>query len=260
MENKKLFGECLSEFIGCLIFILIGCGAVASKVLLNVDISQWEMSIIWGLAVMLAVYVTASVSGAHLNPAVTISLAIHRGFDKKKILPYIASQIAGCFTAAAIVYLVFNTYFTDFEFANNITRASYDGLATAGIFTTYPANGLNIIQAFSVEFIITMVLMITILALGEKSNTTKPGANLNPLILGSVIAIIGSSFGALTGFAMNPARDFGPKLFACIAGWGKYSFGQNMYFTVPIIAPILAAILAGYVYDKAIKKYLVEEA
>lgn len=259
MKNT-LLGECISEFIGCMVFILIGCGAVASKVLLNVDISQWEMSIIWGLGVTLAVYITGSVSGAHLNPAVTIALSVHRGFDKKKILPYIASQIAGCFTAAAIVFFLFNNYFTNFEVANSITRASFDGLATAGIFSTYPATGLGIVQAFFVEFLITSILMIAILALGEDKSSNKPGANLSPLILGATIAIIGSSFGALTGFAMNPARDFGPKLFAFFAGWKQFAFGQNCYFLVPIIAPILATITSGYLYDNVIKKYLISKS
>ena len=257
MKQKQLIGECLAEFIGCLVFILIGCGAVASSVLTGVSFSQWEMSIVWGIGVTIAIYLVGSISGAHLNPAVTISLAIHRNFDKGKILPYIISQILGCFSAAAIIYFIFNPFFESFELTNNIIRASEGGVVTAGIFSTFPNANINLGHAFLVEAFITTILMIAILAIGEEKNTNKPGANLQPLMVGLTIAIIGSAFGTLSGFAMNPARDFGPRLFSFLAGWSNLGPVNAYYFLIPITAPIVGAILAGFIYDNLIKKYLI---
>ncbi|MGL5330351.1 MAG: MIP/aquaporin family protein [Peptostreptococcaceae bacterium] len=257
--KKTLLGECISEFIGAWILIFIGCGSVASLVLNGASLSQWEISIIWGLAVTMAIYVTGAVSGTQINPAVTIALMIHRDFPKKKVLPYILSQIAGCFVGAATVYFLFKNLFISYEATNNIVRASFDGIATAGIFSTYPNSELTIMGALFVEIFITMFLFIVIHAVGETRNTNKPGVNLGPLMVGLTIAIIGGSFGVLTGFAMNPARDFGPKLFAMISGWGIDALGPNMYFWVPIVGPIIGAIIGGFVFDKCIKTYMPTE-
>ncbi|GAA0709742.1 MIP/aquaporin family protein [Paraclostridium ghonii] len=254
--KKTLLGECISEFIGSWILIFIGCGAVASMVLSGASISQWEIGIIWGLAVTIAIYVTGAVSGTHINPAVTIALMIYRDFPKKKVLPYIISQILGCFIGAATVYLLFNKLFISFESANNIIRSGANGLSTAGIFSTYPNVALNSFDALLVEIFITMLLVIVILAVGEEKNSNKPMSNLAPVFIGITIAIIGASFGVLTGFAMNPARDFGPKMFAVLAGWGSGALGPDMYFWVPIVGPIIGAILAGFVFDKGVKKYM----
>lgn len=254
--KKTLLGECISEFIGSWMLIFIGCGAVASMVLSGASVSQWEIGIIWGLAVTIAIYVTGAVSGTHINPAVTIALMVHRDFPKNKVLPYIVSQILGCFTGAATVYLLFNKLFVYFEGANNIVRSGADGIKTASIFSTYPNAALNSFDALLVETLITMLLVIVILAVGEEKNSNKPMSNLAPVFIGITIAIIGASFGVLTGFAMNPARDFGPKMFAVLAGWGSGALGPDMYFWVPIVGPIIGAILAGFVFDKGIKKYM----
>ncbi len=257
--KKTLVGECISEFIGSWILIFIGCGSVASMVLSGASISQWEIGVIWGLAVTMAIYITGAVSGTHINPAVTIALMVHRDFPKKKVLPYIVSQVLGCFVGAATVYFLFKNLFISFESTNNIVRASSDGLATAGIFSTYPNAALSSIEALFVEILITMFLVMVILAVGDAKNSKRPHANLAPVMIGLTIAILGGSFGVLTGFAMNPARDLGPKLFAVIAGWGTDALGPNMYFWVPIVGPIIGAVIAGFVFDKGVKKYMDEE-
>ncbi|WP_301335675.1 MIP/aquaporin family protein [Endozoicomonas ascidiicola] len=155
--NKSLFGECLAEFIGSGLLIFFGVGCVAALVLAGVNFGQWEISIVWGLGVAIAVYVTGGISGAHLNPAVTLALTVFKGFDKQKVLPYIVAQVAGAFCSAALVYFLYSSLFADFELANNIVRGSEASLATAGIFSTYPNAALNNFQAFAVEFVITAV-------------------------------------------------------------------------------------------------------
>ncbi|EPW5500221.1 MIP/aquaporin family protein [Vibrio vulnificus] len=259
MTNKKhtLFGECLAEFIGTGLLIFFGVGCVAALVLAGAQFGQWEISIVWGFGVSIAIYCTAGVSGAHINPAVTIALAAFHGFDKAKVVPYIIAQLLGAFCSAALVYTLYSNLFTDYEIAHNFVRSSQEALATAGIFSTYPHASLSFFGAFAVEFVITAVLMFAILALGDEHNGAPRGA-MNPLLIGILIAVIGGSLGPLTGFAMNPARDFGPKLFAYFAGWDyALSGGRDIpYFIVPILAPIAGACFGGWLYPKAIAAYL----
>lgn len=256
-KEHTLLGECIAEFIGTGLLIFFGVGCVAALVLTNAQFGQWEISIIWGLAVAIGVYCTAGVSGAHINPAVTIALAAFHGFDRSKVLPYIAAQVAGAFCAAALVYTLYGNLFDAWEVSHHIARNSPQGLATAGIFSTYPNSALSFTGAFAVEFSITAVLMFAILALGDENNGAHRGP-LSPLLIGIVVAVIGGSFGPLTGFAMNPARDFGPKLFAYLAGWDYALSGAKdiPYFIIPVVATTCGACFGGWAYPKLISAYL----
>ncbi|OEF29501.1 MIP/aquaporin family protein [Vibrio rumoiensis] len=260
-KNKQLLGECISEFIGTGLLIFFGVGCVAALVLTGASFGQWEISIIWGVGVAMAIYCTGGVSGAHINPAVTIALTLFHGFDKRKVLPYIGSQLLGAFSAAALVYGLYGNLFTDYELTHNMVRGSQESLALAGIFSTYPNPLLSFGGAFAVEFVITAVLMFVILALGDDRNGAPNGAT-TPLLVGLLIAVIGGSLGPLTGFAMNPARDFGPKFFAYLAGWGDMALtgGKDIpYFIVPILAPIMGACFGGWLYPKVIGSYLTND-
>ncbi|MGF1680954.1 MIP/aquaporin family protein [Photobacterium minamisatsumaniensis] len=257
-KQHTLIGECLAEFIGTGLLIFFGVGCVAALVLTGAEFGQWEISIMWGLGVAIAIYCTAGVSGAHINPAVTIALALFHGFDKRKVLPYIAAQMLGAFCTAALIYGLYSNLFADYETTNGIIRGSEASLATAGIFSTYPHAALSFAGAFAVEFVITAVLMFAILAIGDEKNGAPRGA-MGPLLIGILIAVIGGSLGPLTGFAMNPARDFGPKFFAFLAGWGDMALtgGKDIpYMIVPILAPIAGAAFGGWLYPKAIGTYL----
>jgi len=259
MKKNDLLGQCIAEFIGTGLLIFFGVGCVAALILAGTEFGQWEISIIWGLGVSMAIYVTVGVSGAHLNPAVTLALASFKGFDKKKVLPYILSQIAGAFSSTGLVYYLYRDLFINFEAANKITRGTLESMATARIFSTYPNSLLNNFQAFAVEIVITTILMLTILAVGDDKNGTPKG-HMSAILIGIVVALIGGSLGALTGFAMNPARDFGAKLFAFVAGWGKIAFTgglSNPYFWVPILGPICGTHLGIIIYDKMIAVNLV---
>jgi glycerol uptake facilitator protein len=256
-EQHTLLGQCIAEFIGTGLLIFFGVGCVAALVLTGASFGQWEVSIIWGMGVAIAIYCTAGVSGAHINPAVTIALAIFHGFEKRKVLPYILSQLLGAFCSAALIYALYSSLFTDYEIANGFLRNSEAALSTAGIFSTYPHPSLSMLGAFSVEFVITAVLMFAILALGDENNGAPRGP-MNPFLIGVVIAVIGGSLGPLTGFAMNPARDFGPKLFTYFAGWEFALSGAKdiPYFIVPILGPIFGACFGGWAYPKLIAQHL----
>ena len=259
-EKKEFLGTLISEFIGSFLLIFFGAGCVATMVLSGVSLNIWEISVIWGLGVSIAIYVTAAVSGTHINPAVTITVAIFRGFPWRRVIPYILSQTAGTFSAAAVVYGGYQNLFVKFESDNGIIRGSAESLQTAGIFSTYPNPNISIIQAFWVEVVITAVLLLVIFAVTDDRNSCGPRGHFSAILIGITIALIGGSFGTLTGFAMNPARDFGPKLFTFIAGWGKIAMkgsGATPYFWVPICAPILGGIIGGFIYDFFIRRYII---
>ena len=258
--RHTLFGECVSEFIGTALLIFFGAGVVAALVVAGADFGQWEISITWGMAVALAIYVTGGVSGAHINPAVTLALAVFKGFEKHKVIPYIIAQILGAFCAAGLVYFLYSDLFIAFEASEGIVRGSAESLATAGVFSTYPNALISNAQAFAVEFFITAVLMMGILAIGDENNGAPKGA-LAALAIGILIAVIGASFGPLTGFAMNPARDLGPKLFAFFAGWGDVALTgarNNPYFWVPVVAPICGAMAGAWIYLNLLSKQMEE--
>lgn len=249
-SEPSLLGQCIAEFFATAVFLSFGIGVVAALKLAGASLGLWEISLVWGLAVALAVYLSAGISGAHLNPAVTIALALFAGFDKRKVPFYIISQVSGAALGALLVYGLYSNLFMDYEQTHHMVRGSAESLELAGIFSTYPHHLLSIGQAFMVEMFITMLLLWLIMAIGDDHNGLPRGA-LAPILVGLLVAVIGASFGPLTGFAMNPARDFGPKVVAYFSGWGSIAFtaGRDIpYFIVPIFAPIVGACLGvlGY--------------
>ena len=188
----------------------------------------------------------------------TIALWLFACFDGRKVVPFILSQFAGAFCAAALVYGLYYNLFIDFEQTHHMVRGSVESLDLAGIFSTYPNPHINFVQAFAVEMVITAILMGVILALTDDGNGIPRGP-LAPLLIGLLIAVIGASMGPLTGFAMNPARDIGPKAFAFIAGWGDVAFTGSKdipYFLVPLFAPVVGAALGAFSYRKLIGRHL----
>lgn len=258
MELKELKGQCIAEFLGTYLFLIFGMGCVAGLKLAGAAYGQWEISIIWGMAVALGVYLTAGVSGAHLNPAVTIPLWLFGCFDRRKVIPYIGAQLLGGFCAAATIYFMYYSLFIDIETTQNIVRGTPESVTIANTFSTYPNPNVTFFQAFAVETIITAILLCLILALTDDGNGIPRGP-LAPLLIGILIAVIGGAFGPLTGFAMNPARDFTPKLFAYLAGWGDVALTGARdipYFLVPLFAPILGGCLGAVIYRSLIGKNL----
>ncbi len=257
-STPTLRGQCIAEFLGTALLIFFGTGCVAAFKLGGADLGLWEISVIWGIGVSMGVYLAAGVSGAHLNPAVSIALWLFGTFERNKVPAYILAQTAGAFCAAALVYGLYSSLFFDFEQAQQMTRGSIASLELASVFSTYPHPSLSIGQAFLVEVVITAILLGMIMALTDDGNGLPRGP-LAPLLIGLLIAVIGGAMGPLTGFAMNPARDFGPKLMTFFAGWGEVAFtgGRDIpYFLVPLIAPVIGACLGAAGYKALICKHL----
>jgi glycerol uptake facilitator protein len=270
--RATLPGELAAEFLGTFVLILFGTGSVAMAVAgLNqsgrgTEIFQasgdWLLIAWgWGLAVALGVYVAGGVTGAHLNPAVTFANALRRGFPWSKVLPYCGAQLVGAFVGAALVYTNYHDAINSYEAAHHIVRGTADSVTTFSIFATFPAPYFsNWFGPFLDEVIGTGLLVCVLFGLTDERNQ-PPKANLAPFIVGLVVVAIGISFGANSGYAINPARDLGPRLLTWIEGWGKVAvpgdYGNvNSYMWIPIVGPLVGAAIGAVVYDFFIRDVL----
>lgn len=249
--SKEMVRELAAEFLGTFVLILFGVAVVAQVVLSGNQNGQYlSINIGWGLAVTMAVYVAGGVSGAHLNPAVTLALAVHRGFAWRKVLPYVLAQLVGAFVASAVVYLTYREALQAFD--GGVRQVPGEGMehATAGIWATYPQGFLSTFPGGLIDQVVgTAMLVLMIFALTDEKNLA-PKMNLAPLLVGAVVFLIGMTFGFNCGYAINPARDFGPRVFTAIAGWGSSVFtAANHWWWVPIIGPLVGGVLGGWIYD-----------
>jgi glycerol uptake facilitator protein len=255
---KVLLGELISECLAVFIIIVIGCSAAGMYTLYDPSPYQsayWGVCITWGLAVTIAIYVTGAVSGTHANPAVTLALALYRGFPWKKVLPYSAAQVVGGFLGAAVVYLLYAPVIDHYNTLHHLTR-ELDGGA-AGVFFTHPGLAITPLHAFVDEIVLTAFLLLGIFAITEDFNTVAPQANSSALIIGLLVAAIGASAGYLEAWAINPARDLGPRLFAYLAGWGSAALpSPGNYWWVPIAGPLIGGVIGGGLYQGLIRHFL----
>jgi len=265
-----VWGECLAEFLGTFVLIAFGDGVVAMAVAglpgsgraqnaTTVFLAAGDWLLIawgWALAVTFAIYVAGGVSGAHINPAVTLAFAVRRKFPWNKVVPYVVAQVVGAFVAAALVYLVYHDAITAFNDALGTAKTGPQGNVTFSIFATFPApyfqggwGGPLVDQIVGTAFLLMFVAAVIDL------RNTAVQANLGPLIIGLAVAAIGMSYGANAGYAINPARDFGPRLFAFFAGWGQVALPGTVpgafswYFWIPIVGPLIGGVIGVLLYD-----------
>jgi glycerol uptake facilitator protein len=265
-----LLGDCLAEFLGTAVLIMFGDGVVAMAVAAlpgsgraetptTIFLAAGDWLLItwgWALAVVFGVYVAGGVSGAHLNPAVTLAFAVRRKFPWPKVVPYWISQVVGAFVGAAIVYWVYHDAIRVFDAASTGPEVNGHTLATYSIFATFPSpvfDGSSWGPLLD-QIVGTALLLLCIAAVIDLRNTAVQ-ANLGPYIIGMSVAAIGMSFGANAGYAINPARDFGPRFFAWIAGWDQLALPGTLegafsnYFWVPIVGPFIGGVIGILIYD-----------
>jgi glycerol uptake facilitator protein len=272
--QRTLLGDLVAEAFGTFILIAFGTGSVAMSVAaLNQSgrgkvpfdgSGDWLLICLgWGFGVTFGVYAAGGVTGAHLNPAVTLAMALRRGFAWSKVPGYWLAQIVGAFLGAALVYMLYHDSIAAFESANHIVRDSKDGVATFGIFATFPAKYFDnpwiplLDQVVGTAFLVAFVFAV----IDEYNAPVK--SNLAPLIIGLIVVVIGISFGANAGYAINPARDLGPRLLAGVAGWGANAIPGNYanmggYMWVPIVGPLIGGALGALTYDFLIRDQLVK--
>ncbi|MFC3572302.1 MIP/aquaporin family protein [Streptomyces yaanensis] len=249
--TRGFVGELSAEFLGTMILILFGCGVVAQVVAAGIgdhDSIAWA----WGFGVTLGVYVAARISGAHINPAVTVALACFKGFPWKKVLPYVVAQTAGAFVAALLVRWNYTEVLAQADPGHTFK--------TQIVFSTLPGNGVLPVSEFGAlrdQIIGTGILVLVIFAVTDLLNA-PPGANMAPLIIGFLVVAIGMAWGADAGYAINPARDFGPRLASYITGYGTAWRDQygNFYWWVPIVGPLIGGVIGAAVYKLFISTFL----
>ena len=234
---------------------MLGAGAVAQVVAAGIgnhDSIVWA----WGLAVTLAVYVSGKISGGHINPAVTVALAVFRDFPWRKVAPYALAQTAGAFAAALLVR---------WDYTEALAKADPGHtIKTQVVFSTLPGNNVLPVHewgAFRDQVIGTAILLFILVAIADTRNIA-PAANFAPVIMGLLVVAIGLGWGTDAGYAINPARDFGPRLASFVTGYGAAFRDQygHFYFWVPIVGPLIGGIAGVGLYDALIGRFLPAKA
>lgn len=264
MGKHTILTSCVAEVIGTFLLVLFGTGSVAAAVFTDAQVGLWQVAVVWGFGVAIAIYVTAAVSGAHLNPAVSLAFAIFRRqeFPVSKMFAYWASQMIGAILAGVAVFLLFNPFISDFESANGILRGEEGSQRSAMAFGEYFPNpaiyeqGAIVIShwhALAVEAFGTAILAMVIFALVDRRNAAIPNKGIAPFFIGFTVAILISLFAPITQAGWNPARDFGPRIVASLAGWGDIAIpGPDAGFWIYIAGPLIGAPIGALIFEVAI--------
>ncbi|CAE7062573.1 unnamed protein product [Rhizoctonia solani] len=248
--------EPAAEFLGTMILVIFGTGVNCQVALSgNPAVSTspkgeyLSISFGWAVGVALGAWVSGGISGGHINPAVTIALAIFRGFPWKKVPFYIFAQVLGGFAGAGLVYTNYNKAIDLFEGGHNIRTVP----GSASLFTTFAMDHLSDAQCFFSEVLGTALLLIVILAVTDKHNGCPP-SGMVPVALFIAILGEGACLGMQTGYALNPARDIGPRLMCWAAGYGRqlWSYRYQYWLYTPTLGPIIGATLGAAIYDALI--------
>ncbi|XP_056153998.1 aquaporin-10-like [Lampris incognitus] len=244
--RNLLVRECMSEFLGTFILIMFGCGAMAQmKTSRGLKGQYLSVNIAFAVAVMVAMYLSRGISGAHLNPALSLSCCVLGKLAWSRLLPYSFSQLLGAYAGASVVFLMYYDAIMDYSGGALTVLGPNE---TASIFATYPSSFLSLGSSFFDQMIGTGMIMLCYLPLVDHHNSPAP-QDLVPLLVGVVFMGVSMSMFSNCGGGMNPARDLGPRLFMLSAGWGTEVFTCNNYwFWVPIVAPLVGAILGSWVY------------
>jgi glycerol uptake facilitator protein len=256
----------VGEFLGTFLLIFFGCGSVAAAVTTGAQVGIFQVAIVWGLGIATAIYLTAPLSGSHLNPAVTLAFAVFGGFPARRVAGYIATQFAAAFVAAAVLYVIFGGALVDFEMRQHVTRGEPGSEASAMIFGEYypspggrpltPADAARMPEwrAFLIEVAGTAVLLLVIFGVTDANNPARPRETA-PVVIGLTVTLLISLLGPLTMGCFNPVRDLAPRLFSSLAGWGAVPFSVNGsgWWTVYLAAPMIGGLLGGAVYRFALK-------
>lgn len=259
-----LLRACVAEVIGTFLLVLFGTGAVAASVLTDAHMGLWQVAVVWAIGVSLAIYVTSSASGAHLNPAVSLAFAVfrRREFPAPRLLAYWAAQLAGAVLAGLAVLAMFGPLISRFEDSRGLVRGEPGSEHSGMVFGEYFPNpdivgtdeaAREVISAAGAVFVEgfgTAILVLVIFALTDRRRVSIPTRNLVPILIGVTVAALISVFAPLTQAGWNPARDFGPRIVAFFAGWDSVAIpGPSSGFWVYIVGPLVGGPLGAAVHE-----------
>ena len=268
---------CLAECVGTFVLVLFGCGAVHTAVLMGAQSGLWQVAVVWGVAIMLAIYMVGAISGGHINPAVTVAFAVSGRLSWRLVLPYVVAQVGGAFLAAALLFVLFGPYLAMIEQEKQVVRGQPGSEITAMCYGEYFPNPgalssapgaysrearqrMNALVsepvAFFAEALGTMLLAMVVFAVTDDRNRAAPPRGLAPVFIGLTVSGLISFIAPLTQGCFNPARDFGPRLFAYFAGWGSVALPGPRglgFLTVYILAPIAGAVVGAGFYNRLLR-------
>jgi glycerol uptake facilitator protein len=248
MSKREFVGETLGTFL----LVLFGCGSVAVTILFDAHHGLMQVSLVWGIGVMLAIYLTRHLSCAHLNPAVTTAMVLGGRMPFRKLIIYVSGQLFGATLAGVVLYVLFAPSIAAYESENHIIRGMPESVRTAmmfGEYYSYP-NSKAIVSlplAIGAEAFGTFLLVLMVFALTEGCNVGRPDDALAPVFIGLTVTAIICLIAPLTQAGLNPARDFGPRLVAWTMGWGAAAFPDRVggFFHVYIIGPLIGGAVAS---------------
>ena len=261
----------IGETIGTYILVLFGTGSVAAAVATGAQVGLWQVAVVWAIGVALAIYTTANLSGAHLNPAISLAFAIvRRGEFAPRLLPvYWLGQLFGAILAGLSILAIFGAFISRFEVASDIVRGEAGSERSAMMFGEYFPNPaiygtgeaasalISPTGAAFVEGFGTAILAFVIFSLTERRNAGLTAKHLTPLLIGLTVAALISLFAPLTQAGWNPARDFGPRIVAFFAGWGTIAIpGPSGGFWAYILGPMIGAPIGAAIQQFVIRPYL----
>jgi len=273
VKTVGLLNASAAEFIGTFILVFFGVGSVHVAVLTGALAGLGQVAAVWGVGIALAIYATGSISGAHMNPAITLVFAALRRFPPARILPYVASQLAGAMAAAAVLYALFGGCIADFEAAHGLVRGGPGSELSAMMYGEYFPNpamvqgehptlgGITMTGAMAAEGIGTALLAFFVFAMTDRRNGGRPNGTFAALFIGLAVAVIISILAPLTQAGLNPARDFAPRVLAYFAGWGPIAIPgpRGGFFTVYILAPVIGAMAGAAAYQFIVRPGLPAE-
>lgn len=250
------------EFIGTFVLVFFGVGVVNAAVVTGAQVGLWQVAIVWAIGVSLAIYASAALSGAHINPAITAVAVVYDRFPLRRALAYVAAQVAGAMAASLVLYAMFAEAVVEFERRHGLLRGGPGSERSAMVFGEYFPNPavfgtaedawriVSLPSAFVAEFVGTAMLAFIVAAVTHPRNAARPPAAVQALFIGLGVAAIISVIAPLTQAGLNPARDFGPRVISWFMGWGEIAFPgpRGGWFTVYILAPVLGALLGGGIY------------
>ena len=257
-----LVSAMIGEYFGTFVLVFFGVGSVQAAVATGAQAGLWQVAVVWAVGVSLGIYTAASLSGAHINPAITVMAAVYDKFPLRRVVPYWVAQVAGAATAAIVLYAMFAEAIIEFERANGLLRGGPASELSAMMFGEYFPNPavfgtaedawrvITPTSAFIAEMIGTAMLAFIVCTVTHERNTARPPSAMGAVIIGVGVAAIISVIAPLTQAGLNPARDFGPRMVAYFLGWGEIAIPgpRNGFFTVYILAPICGAVIGGGVY------------
>ena len=267
--QNSLLSAMAGEYFGTFVLVFFGVGSVNAAVATGAQAGLWQVAVVWAVGVSLGIYTAASLSGAHINPAITVVAAVYDKFPLRRVVPYWVAQVAGAATASIVLYGMFSEAIIEFERLHGLLRGGPGSELSAMMFGEYFPNpavfgsaedAWRIItpqSAFIAEMVGTAMLAFLVATVTHDRNTSKPPSAMGAVIIGLGVAAIISVVAPLTQAGLNPARDFGPRLVAYFLGWGEVAIPgpRNGFFTVYIVAPIVGALIGGGIYRLIARRY-----